>query len=303
MKNKQKTNWWIDIILFISFLITFFLDITGIFIHQWIGIVSIALATFHLFLHRNWLKAVTRKFFRKRSGKVRSYYIIDGLILVGFLLIGITGLLMSTWLNLPMQNYTTWRHLHITVSIATLALILFKLLIHLRWIVQTTRKILSGPVILQPKTVPVQAANNDEKRIGRRDFLVTMGIVSTASFLALASASKSLAESIAITEAAESITDSSQTTESAENALPITENAETTLQATETTVNNVQPTATMDTAAQTSIRTATQIETPTSTETESDCTVRCRRGCAYPGHCRKYVDSNNNGLCDMGECM
>jgi hypothetical protein len=33
------------------------------------------------------------------------------------------------------------------------------------------------------------------------------------------------------------------------------------------------------------------------------CTKRCPRGCSYPGHCRRYTDSNNNGYCDLGECL
>jgi hypothetical protein len=35
----------------------------------------------------------------------------------------------------------------------------------------------------------------------------------------------------------------------------------------------------------------------------SDCTVRCGHRCSYPGHCRRYSDANNNGLCDFGECL
>jgi hypothetical protein len=34
----------------------------------------------------------------------------------------------------------------------------------------------------------------------------------------------------------------------------------------------------------------------------SSCSVQCNRRCSYPGHCRRYADSNNNGRCDLGEC-
>lgn len=33
------------------------------------------------------------------------------------------------------------------------------------------------------------------------------------------------------------------------------------------------------------------------------CTVRCGRRCFYPGHCRRYRDTNGNGRCDLGECV
>ena len=32
------------------------------------------------------------------------------------------------------------------------------------------------------------------------------------------------------------------------------------------------------------------------------CQVQCNRRCSYPGHCRRYTDSNQNGRCDLGEC-
>ena len=34
----------------------------------------------------------------------------------------------------------------------------------------------------------------------------------------------------------------------------------------------------------------------------ASCTIRCGRRCSYPGHCRRYTDSNGNGRCDLGEC-
>ena len=52
MNTKQKTNWWIDTVLFIGFITTFFLDLTGVEAHQWIGILSGALAAYHLLIKR-----------------------------------------------------------------------------------------------------------------------------------------------------------------------------------------------------------------------------------------------------------
>lgn len=45
--------------------------------------------------------------------------------------------------------------------------------------------------------------------------------------------------------------------------------------------------------------------TPTAAESLAGtaCVVRCRNACSYPGHCKRYVDSNANGRCDCGECM
>jgi len=91
MSSKQKTNWWIDVMLFAGFITTFFLDLTNTEIHQWIGILSGSLAAYHLFIHRVWVGAVSRRFFTRTSGQARIYFALDVLLLLGFALIGITG--------------------------------------------------------------------------------------------------------------------------------------------------------------------------------------------------------------------
>ena len=44
MNTKQKTRWWVDAVLFAGFIATFFLDLTGVELHQWLGIFGAALA-------------------------------------------------------------------------------------------------------------------------------------------------------------------------------------------------------------------------------------------------------------------
>ena len=290
MNKKQKTNWWIDLILFISFLITFFLDLTGLVLHQWIGIVAVAIAALHLLLHREWVKTMFKRFFTMRLNKAHLNLILDLTILTGFVLIGLTGVVMSTWLNLPLPNYDGWRQVHITSSVATLVLIMIKVGLHLRWIEQTTRKMLTSAVRV-PAGYPVpQPASETGKSIGRREFLVTMGIVGTASAIALVSASRSLAESLNANEAAELLADPTQTPTS-------------TVTATQEPTVTAESTATEELATQTPTVTATQVIPTATTAAETNCTVRCNRGCSYPGHCRRYTDANGNGLCDLGECL
>jgi hypothetical protein len=225
------------------------------------------------------------------------------MILFGFASIVFTGLMMSTWLNLALPNYEAWRLLHIITSIASLVLVLAKLMLHQGWIQRTTQKILTGPVMAPAESVIAQAATADANRTGRREFLVTIGVVSAASFFAVASASKSLLESIDATKVAESGVTPSPTIESAEGAEQSNETAEATAQATETTEITTQPTESLETPTLTPTQTATQADPTATVSSEADCTVRCRKGCSYPGHCHRYVDSNNNNLCDLGECL
>ena len=270
MNTKQKTNWWIDLFLFAGFIITFFLDLIGVDAHQWIGIFSGTLAAYHLFLHLDWVEAVSKRFFVKTSGRARLFYSLDALLLLGFATIAVTGLVISTWLNLPLSNFSTWLNIHITVSIATLVLLLLKLTLHWRWIAHIARNIWARPVLPPAKNSVVQPVKVSSGYMGRRQFLQVMGVVSAASFLALVNASRGLAESAATPE------DTSTT---------------------------VDTTATEDVATQTTSSTVITSTSSSSSSSNSSCTVQCQKNCSYPGHCHRYVDTNNSGRCDLSECI
>lgn len=69
--GKQKSNWFVDGILFTGFLIAFFLDLTGVPLHQWLGIFIGTFCSYHLLAHWTWVKAVTRCYFGSTSGQAR----------------------------------------------------------------------------------------------------------------------------------------------------------------------------------------------------------------------------------------
>jgi hypothetical protein len=54
MKVKQKAHWWIDMLLFFGFLVAFFLSLTGVELHQWVGILGGVLVTYHLLVYQQF---------------------------------------------------------------------------------------------------------------------------------------------------------------------------------------------------------------------------------------------------------
>lgn len=88
------------------------------------------LAAFHLFTHRDWVDAVSKRFLAGTPSRARLYYVLDTVLLVGFMLIVATGLIISTWLNLSLGNFAAWLKIHITISITTLVTLLLKLTLH-----------------------------------------------------------------------------------------------------------------------------------------------------------------------------
>jgi hypothetical protein len=250
--NKQKYHWLIDAALFSAFLLSFWLELTGVALHQWLGVAIGVAAGYHLLTHWTWVKAVTDRFFKQTSTQARWHYVIDATVLIGLAAIIVTGLVISTWLDLALTNYTLWKSLHVIASIGTLGAVVIKLGLHWRWIVATARRY----IFPQPEQ-PASAANG----IGRREFLHLMGGVSIVAAIAGVSAIEALQQPAATSAATPAVSTQS------------------------TTTNKSSGTAS------------------TQAQSTGSCVVQCNRRCSYPGHCRRYTDSNNNGRCDLGECV
>lgn len=283
MSKKNNHRWWLGAILFGGFLLTFFMDLTGLALHQWVGIFVGLLILYHLLTHLDWVNAVAGRLFEGTNNRSRLCLLIDILLACGFGLIIGTGLLMSTWLALPLVNYEFWRINHILFSTATLFLIALKLIMHWRWIIATFRKL----HILRPGlrgNMPSVQGPASPARISRRQFLGVAGVIGTGTLMAANNAIKSMHffEDAQSSVSAQEIPAPTQTAQPA----PVYDSTAT------PSIENTGTTELMPTSIP-----ATPTYTPTS------CIVRCNRHCSYPGQCRRYVDLNNNRLCDNGECL
>jgi hypothetical protein len=266
MKTKQKTYWWIDILLFTGFLLAFFLSFTGIELHQWIGVFGGLLALYHLLIHGDWVDTVSKRLFTNVSGNVLLKYIIDGLLLTGFVLIILTGLVISTWLGVSLNNYTSWLTVHIIASITTLLALMVKLALHWRWIFKTTRTIVMPSTPTLPRSPQLQPVPVEQLSMDRRNFLKVFGVAGGASLIAMLSATRSLA---ALQDGEGSPSTQAETSNSSSYYI-------------------------------------NQSRIPQSSSdwfsSSDSCSIQCGRQCSYPGQCRRYSDSNNNNRCDFGEC-
>ncbi len=223
------------------------------------------------------------RLFEGTNNRSRLYLLIDILLACGFGLIIGTGLLMSTWLDLPLVNYEFWRVNHILFSTATLILVALKLILHWRWIIATMRKLHTIRPGLRANVPSVQVPASPAL-MSRRQFLGVAGVIGAGTLVAVNSAIKSM-----------HLLEDAQTSVSAQeiSTSPPAPQATPGAESTSTPVSEV-PTSTL--ATPTTIP-ATATVTPTS------CIVRCNRHCSYPGQCRRYIDLNNNRLCDNGECL
>lgn len=291
MKNKKTTRFWIvDLALFAAFLLTFFMDLTGLAMHQLIGIFVGLLSFYHLILHWNWVKCVVMKCIADVPSKTRLNVVLDAALMSGMAAIILSGLLISTWLNLTFLDYLTVKTLHIVISFFTLLVLLIKIAVHARWVICATRTAFARKPAMHPALpaikTPVPVAVNQ----GRREFIRLMGVVGAGAALATFSVIKGnvMAQPAAPSTPTSTATTSPETAAGTTPAAPAIDSP--------AVAGNAQPMPDATSTVQAIAPTPTAQAQPTS------CYVQCNRQCAYPGQCRKYVDANQNGYCDRGEC-
>lgn len=284
MKNETlKHNWLIDAVLFVAFILTFFLDWTGVQLHQWLGMAAGALALYHLARHWDWVVAVGQRLSERLQSRSAGYFLIDAGLMFGFVSILASGLLISTWFDLAWIDLDVVWTYHVIFSVLTLALLLLKIGLHGRWIVKVARE-----KVFAPPSREKALATKAGSPIDRREFLKLMGAVGVVSLVALGKGLGSLAE-----------TQGSQASVAGDPLAEATATQAPTATATSTSVASSTSTSAPTATAQVVSPTATPESSASAAQT---CTIRCNRGCSYPGHCRRYTDANNNGKCDQSEC-
>jgi hypothetical protein len=281
--DQQKNHWRIDLILLALFWVSCFPDFTGLDAHQWLGVAAAGLAAWHMLAHWKWILAVSRRFFSGTSFQARLFYILDAGVLLGFWMILITGLMISTWLDLPLYDLAAWTHIHLLVSVFTLLLVAVKLILHWRWVAGAFRR-----YVLAPAPIGSGASGPQSTRgsAGRRDFLKLTGVFGAASAITLHGMLENSRQSWNLSSVPDQLQD--------ENPQP-SATAEFPLPATDPELGSPAPSSVP-------VEAVPIPDFPTAEPTHA-CTVLCPNGCFYPGRCRRYVDSNNNGRCDNGECL
>jgi hypothetical protein len=298
--------------------LTYFLDLTGLDWHQYLGVAVGLFLLVHFIGHMEWISQVSARFLRKLSVKVRIYYLLDMTLLAAILVITVSGVAISTWLEIGYGLYPFLRDLHIISSIAGLVLLLIKLVLHWKVIAHIVKGIqLSGfkkrnAITDSATAIPVQSLSRRDalKTIGAISALGIFGLYKAASAMVLPAAGNALADpqvrtAVAAGSGTEPPLDPAEdlglpeaTPEESQNT---SEGGQRRRRGQRTAQDSITPTTI---APEQDPQVTPQLTaTPMPVTPVQDCVIRCPRGCAYPGQCRRYIDNNSNQLCDLGECL
>ena len=147
---QTKTKLWLDIIIFVAFLVTMDPRSSGIAIHEWLSLAMLAALTLHLLLSWDWIINISQRFMGKLGTQNRINYILNWLLFIDGTLLIVSGVMISEvaipFLGVRLPEGFAWRRLHDMSANLGLLMLGLHTALHWSWIVNTFSRYLVKPV-------------------------------------------------------------------------------------------------------------------------------------------------------------
>nr|WP_222617775.1 DUF4405 domain-containing protein [Eggerthella hominis] len=113
--------------------------VTGIGVHEWVGIGVLLAFLVHVAMHVDWVVEAARSAVARPSWARTGNLVLDALIVVAFMTVTVSGLMVSgavlAAFGLYADGYYFWDPLHATAAKVLLALLLVHVVAHGKWLV------------------------------------------------------------------------------------------------------------------------------------------------------------------------
>jgi Domain of unknown function (DUF4405) len=127
------------------------LALTGLAIHEWLGVALLVVVTLHLLLNWAWIVAGVRRFFGPLSVLVRFNAILNTVLFILMTVVLASGLMISVvalrFFGLHMLPSIFLRLVHQVSADALLLVVGLHLGMNWRWVVTSLRKVLAAPLV------------------------------------------------------------------------------------------------------------------------------------------------------------
>lgn len=147
---QTKTKLWLDIIIFVAFLVTMDPRSSGIAIHEWLSLAMLAALTLHLLLSWDWIINISQRFMGKLGTQNRINYVLNWLLFIDGTLLIVSGVMISEvampFLGIRLPEGFAWRRLHDMSANLGLLMLGLHTALHWSWIVNTFSRYLVQPV-------------------------------------------------------------------------------------------------------------------------------------------------------------
>lgn len=148
--SQTLKNLALDLTLFVAFIVDVNLQLTGIPIHEWLGILFGGLFMLHVIFHWEWVVSITRRFFGRAPVKDKINYVLNLALYIDFVLITVSGILISrsamATLGITVNGSRYWTMLHHTTADLSIFLIGLHLALHWKWITNALGRYIWRPL-------------------------------------------------------------------------------------------------------------------------------------------------------------
>ncbi len=148
--SQTKTKLWLDLVIFITFLIAMEPHSSGLAIHEWLTLSMMAALIVHLLLSWDWITETSRRFLGRLGGQNRINYLLNWLLFIDGTLLMVSGVMISEvalpFLGITLPAGFAWRRLHDMSANFALLLLGVHTALHWGWIIHTFNKYLVRPV-------------------------------------------------------------------------------------------------------------------------------------------------------------
>ncbi len=114
MKDKIQIKIAFDVLLAFLWIALMLYALTGSFLHEWAGLISLGLILVHLIVNANWIIQTTKRIFTSTFSKTKCKYILNIGLLILTVFTGISGILISkeifTWIDVGNREVLVFLH-------------------------------------------------------------------------------------------------------------------------------------------------------------------------------------------------
>ena len=140
----DRRNLLVDVVALVVYLVVANPVLTGIGIHEWLGLGVLAVFFVHFLLHADWVVEVLRGAFSHPSWSRTGNLVLDLLIVLTFVAVVVSGVMVSGAIlptfGLYANGYYFWDPLHAVSAKLLLALLLVHVAVHAKWLVRALFK-------------------------------------------------------------------------------------------------------------------------------------------------------------------
>jgi thiosulfate reductase cytochrome b subunit len=148
--SRTRRFFVVDLVLFGLFLLVMNVPLTGLVLHEWLGIAIAVALVAHLVQHGDWIATIWHRLGDATSLQNRANYLMMVGLFIGFASITVSGLLISEvafpWIGYTPGGGQFWLWLHLSSVGWVVALVALHIALNWRWIVNTSERLVFAPL-------------------------------------------------------------------------------------------------------------------------------------------------------------